>query len=108
VEVRLQRETDYVGFGTEACTDRGLKMILRFDSADLIQVVASWSRCVLDRDVPLKAFRTLPVIGHDQFTSHIHFAVPQYETCTAEIAWFIKFKLWSLSSFVLMSLKLPQ
>ena len=93
MEVRLHRETDYVGFGTKACTDRGLEMILHFDSADLIQAVASRPRCVLDRDVPLTAFRTLPVIGTDQFTSHIHFTIPQYETYTAEITWFIKFKL---------------
>jgi hypothetical protein len=69
-----------VGFGTEACTDRALKMILHSDSADLIQVVASCPRCVLDRDVPLTTFWTLPVTGHDQFTSHIHFTVPQNES----------------------------
>ena len=108
MEVRLHRETDYVGFGTEACTDRGLEMILQFDSADLTQTVASWARCVLDRDVLLTNVWTLPVNGHDQFTSHIHFTAPQYETCTVEITWVIKFKLLSLSSFVLMALKLHQ
>jgi hypothetical protein len=46
VEVRLHRETDYVGFGAEACADRGVEMIPHFDSADLIQVVASWPRCI--------------------------------------------------------------
>ena len=47
MEVRLHRETAYVGFGTEACTDRRLKMILHFDSVDLIQAMASWPRCVI-------------------------------------------------------------
>ena len=42
----------YVGFGTEAFTDRGVKMILHFDSADLIQATASRPRYVLDRDMP--------------------------------------------------------
>ena len=92
-----------MGFGTEVYTDRGLEMILHFDSADPTQAVASWPRCVLDRDVPLTNVRTLPVIGHDQFTSHIHFTVPQYETCTSEITCFVKLKLWILGSFVFMA-----
>ena len=108
MEVRLHREADYVGFGAEAYTDRGLEMILHFDSADLTQAVTSWPSCVLDRDVPLTTFWTLPVIGHDHFTSHIHFTFAWYETFTAEITWFIKFKQWILGSFVFMALKLHQ
>ncbi len=46
VEVRLQRETDYVRFVADVCTDRGVELILHFTSADRIQVVASWTRCV--------------------------------------------------------------
>ena len=85
MEVRLHRETDYLGFGAESYTDRGLEMILHSESADLTPAVASWTRCVLDRDVPLTTFWKFTVIGHDRFTSHIHFTVAQYETCTAEI-----------------------
>jgi hypothetical protein len=40
VEVRLHRETHYLGFGAEACAGVGVEMILLFDSADLIQAVA--------------------------------------------------------------------
>ena len=52
-----------MGFGTEACTDRGLEMIRHFDSADLNQAVASWARYVLDRDMPLTDVLTLPELA---------------------------------------------